>query len=82
MKHWIIANKLGHDGPMETVKESFQKGLVSKEDFAATLRGHQAAVDATKSPQGGGRSSSFFGYFFVRRRLVKLRLKCFSTMVQ
>jgi hypothetical protein len=26
-------------------------GFVSKEDFAAALRGHQAAVDATKSPQ-------------------------------
>jgi hypothetical protein len=26
-------------------------GLVSKEDFAAALRAHQAAIDATKSPQ-------------------------------
>jgi hypothetical protein len=26
------------------------KGLISKEDFAAALRGHQAAVNATKSP--------------------------------
>jgi hypothetical protein len=26
-------------------------GVVSKEDYAAALRGHQAAVDATKSEQ-------------------------------
>jgi hypothetical protein len=26
-------------------------GVVSKEDYAAALRGHQAAVDATKSKQ-------------------------------
>ena len=28
-----------------------KRGFVKKEDFAAALRGHQAAVDATKSPQ-------------------------------
>ena len=27
------------------------RGIVSKEDYAAALRGHQAAVDATKSTQ-------------------------------
>jgi hypothetical protein len=31
------------------VKNGFAHGLVSKEDFEAALRGHQAAVDATKS---------------------------------
>jgi len=51
VKHWIIAAKLGYDESMKTVKEGFKRGLVSKEDFAAALRGHQAAVDATKSPQ-------------------------------
>jgi TPR repeat protein len=50
-KHFIIATKLGYDASMKTVKEGFKGGLVSKEDFAAALRGHQAAVDATKSPQ-------------------------------
>eukprot|EP00984_Skeletonema_dohrnii_P001713 scaffold569_cov67-Skeletonema_dohrnii-CCMP3373.AAC.3 len=49
--HWIIAAKLGYDESMKTVKEGFMFGFVSKEDFAAALRGHQAAVDATKSPQ-------------------------------
>jgi len=51
VKHWIIAAKLGFDGSLEILKDAFGKGLVSKEDFAAALRAHQAAVDATKSPQ-------------------------------
>ncbi|KAK1733148.1 zf-MYND and TPR domain-containing protein [Skeletonema marinoi] len=51
VKHWIIAAKLGHDDSLDNLKLCFRRGLVSKEDFAATLRAHQAAVEATKSPQ-------------------------------
>ncbi len=51
MKHWIIAAKLGYDGSLNAIKEGYKEGFVSKEDFAAALRGHQSAVDATKSPQ-------------------------------
>eukprot|EP00984_Skeletonema_dohrnii_P012878 scaffold5256_cov70-Skeletonema_dohrnii-CCMP3373.AAC.1 len=51
VKHWIIAANLGLDDAVQKLKESFHWGDVSKEDFAAALRGHQAAVDATKSPQ-------------------------------
>ena len=50
IRHWIIAAHLGDDNSMEKVK-NFQGGLVSKEDFASTLRAHHAAVDAMKSPQ-------------------------------
>ena len=50
-KHFIIAANLGDDDSMKMVKEGFQRGLVSKDDFAAALRAHHAAVDATKSPQ-------------------------------
>jgi tetratricopeptide (TPR) repeat protein len=50
-KHFIIAAKQGHDGALEMVKEAFAKGFVSKEEYASALRGHQAAVDATKSAQ-------------------------------
>ncbi len=50
-KHFIIAAKLGYDAALEHVKEGFQMGIVSKEDYEAALRGHQAAVDATKSQQ-------------------------------
>ena len=47
----IIAAKLGHDGSLEGLKDNIATGFVSKEDFAAALRSHQAAVDASKSPQ-------------------------------
>ena len=51
VKHFIIAVNLGLDESIKTLKEFYAKGVVSKEDFAAALRAHQAAVDATKSPQ-------------------------------
>jgi hypothetical protein len=51
IKHWIIAANQGDDDSMDVLKESFQSGLVTKEDYAVALRGYQAAVDATKSPQ-------------------------------
>ena len=51
VKHFIIAAKLGHDVSVEAVKGLYKAGYVSKDDFAAALRGHQAAIDATKSPQ-------------------------------
>ena len=51
VKHFIIAAKLGFDRSLEAVKDLYKDGFVSKEDFATALRGHQAAVDATKSPQ-------------------------------
>ena len=51
VKHLIIAANLGYDGAIQVLKDCYAHGLVSKEDFAAALRAHQAAVDATKSPQ-------------------------------
>jgi len=51
IQHMIIAAKLGCDSSLDALKDGFRGGLVSKEDFAAALRAHQAAVDATKSPQ-------------------------------
>ena len=51
MKHFIIAAKLGYDKALEAVKKGFRVGLVSKDDYEAALREHQAAVDATKSSQ-------------------------------
>ena len=51
VKHWIIAAKLGFDDSMENIKGLYKGGYVSKKDFATALRGHKAAIDATKSPQ-------------------------------
>jgi TPR repeat protein len=51
MKHYVIAAKQGDGEALENVKNGFALGIVSKEDFEAALRGHQAAVDAMKSEQ-------------------------------
>ncbi|KAK1742137.1 hypothetical protein QTG54_006702 [Skeletonema marinoi] len=50
-KHLIIAANQGHDDSMKKLKEIYASGMVGKDDLAAALRAHQAAVDATKSPQ-------------------------------
>ena len=51
VKHWIIAANLGENYALVNLKQWYKCGIVSKEDFAAALRAHKAAVDATKSPQ-------------------------------
>ena len=51
VKHWIIAATQGQDESIKALMHLFKKGFVEKEDLAAALRAHKAAVDATKSPQ-------------------------------
>ena len=51
VKHFIIAANLGYDDSIKALKVGYAAGVVSKEEFAAALRAHQAAVDATKSAQ-------------------------------
>jgi tetratricopeptide (TPR) repeat protein len=48
-KHWIIAANLGHDVSLKHIKDLFMAGIVSKEEYAAALRGYQAAVNETKN---------------------------------
>ncbi len=50
-KHYIIAAGQGDDDSIQMLMNVFKAGYVSKEDLATALRAHQAAVDATKSPQ-------------------------------
>jgi TPR repeat protein len=51
VKHYIIAANLGYDDSIQALKDCYKEGKVIKDDFAAALRAHQAAVDATKSQQ-------------------------------
>jgi hypothetical protein len=51
VKHFMINANLGCDVSLQFVKDLFVRDVVSKEEYAAALRGHQAAVDATKSSQ-------------------------------
>ena len=50
-KHFIIAANLGWEESLKCIKQAFIEGIASKEDYAAALRGYQAAVDATKSDE-------------------------------
>ena len=51
VKHFIIAASQGDDQSIKMLMKMFKDGIVVKEELAAALRAHQAAVDATKSPQ-------------------------------
>ncbi len=50
-KHFIIAANLGDDQSMKALWKHYSLGNITKEDLDATLRTHQAAIDATKSAQ-------------------------------
>ena len=52
-KHYVIAATQGDEDGIKCVVEMFRMGIVSREDLAATLRAHQTAVCATKSPHRG-----------------------------
>ncbi len=62
MKHFIINANLGHDQSIEVLKEFYKKEFVSKENFAAALRAHHAAVNATKSPQRDAAAKYFANF--------------------
>ena len=51
VKHSIIAANLGCVRSIQQLRDYYKHELVSKEDFAAVLRAHHAAVNAMKSPQ-------------------------------
>ncbi len=62
VKHWIIAATQGYDNAIKALMDAFKHGQVSKDDLAATLRAHNAAVDATKSPQRKEAEENFLPY--------------------
>ena len=51
VKHLIIAAKLGDEDSMKGLWKFYSIGHITKKDLDVTLRGHQAAIDATKSSQ-------------------------------
>jgi len=51
VEHFIIAASMGDKESMKALWKLHAKGLIKKETLTATLRAHQAAVDATKSAQ-------------------------------
>ena len=51
MKHFMIAAKYGDDASLQIITICYTAGQMSKEDFAKTLREHQASQDETRSEQ-------------------------------
>jgi len=51
MKHFIIAAKAGYDKSLKEVGEGYKAGLITKDEYAATLRAYQVSVDEMKSEQ-------------------------------
>ena len=48
-KHFILAANAGFKGSLDNVKEGFMKGIVTKDEYANTLRAYQTRHDETKS---------------------------------
>ena len=49
MKHFMLAARAGLKGSLDTVKEGYMHGLVTKEEYAKTLREYQKSQDEMKS---------------------------------
>jgi hypothetical protein len=60
VKHCIIAAKFGLLRPMKEVWRYYAQGNITKVDLEATLRTHQAAIDAMKSPEREA-AQAFYG---------------------
>jgi hypothetical protein len=61
VKHYIIAANLGYEESMEELREFYSDGNITKEDFDATLRKHQSAIDEMKSPE----REEAYAYFYT-----------------
>jgi TPR repeat protein len=51
VKHLVIAANLGYEDSMKSLWMHYSAGNITKEELDATLRSHQAALDAMKSEQ-------------------------------
>lgn len=51
VKHLIINARLGDEDSMKGLWKFYSLGYITKKDLDVTLRGHQAAINATKSEQ-------------------------------
>ena len=45
MKHFMLSAKAGYKDSLDKVKEGFMKGIVTKEEYANTLRAYQSRHD-------------------------------------
>jgi len=71
VKHWIIAANLGFDMSLKYLKNCYAARIISKEDFAAALRAHQAAVWMRQKVHRGTKEKQLC---WQQRQLGKIRL--------
>ena len=50
-KHYMIAATVGSKDALDEVKNGFLKGLVTKDEYASTLRAHQQRLNEMKSDE-------------------------------
>jgi TPR repeat protein len=48
-KHWMISANVGCDSSMKEVQEGYKIGLVTKDEYAKTIRAHGHSIDEMKS---------------------------------
>ena len=51
VKHWMISAGAGHDESLNAIRECFNNGDATKEDFERALRAHKEANDEMTSDQ-------------------------------
>ena len=51
MKHWMIAAKAGEEDSLNIVKKGFMAGLVTKDEYADTLRSHHERQNEMRSDE-------------------------------
>ena len=51
VRHYMISAKMGNKASIDIVKVMFATGHATKEQYAEALKGYQAAVEETKSPE-------------------------------
>ena len=49
MKHFILAAKAGYKPSLESVKLGYKEGVITKDEYANTLRAYQQRHDEMKS---------------------------------
>jgi len=49
MKHFVMAARAGDEGSLDKVKHGFKVGLVTKEEYASTLRAYHERQKEMKS---------------------------------
>ena len=71
MKHYMIAARAGYDNSLKVVGNGYKNGLITKEEYAHTLRAYQVSVDGMKSQQRTEAAAQGLGYTKYKRYVSK-----------